>query len=385
MKIFSKKMSTTVFLFSIFIGVVINSSYTVQADELGYKSNVLLTETIPNDLVETVKARLPYFDSILLNDEGVASGNKSLGTAFSVYDDDNQQTYYYFPLYDGDGNMIKTIFCYNAEGAWQTNLSGYLVEELTRFVEEGSKTQGFVQKNADLYAIDLQNNLILFNDSPVSNGYIPPKDVTLSTYNKESLKQVKIEKNMYTFSNPVRKYSSSPSIIQKAEGQKYLNLDFLETQGSNNWCAAYVTTSIIRYANKSNSPTARQMMQHYYPNSSNLESQAASREKCMDYGYLHNFFNMVNVNSPITVSGTQLEINEESPFYIAASSDSTTATHAFTVRGYANFDFYQTISVWNPWSDASYGYDLMDPSSHTISTHGMVWKNFGTIYGWHHP
>ncbi len=57
--------------------------------------------------------------------------------------------------------MIKTIFCYNAEGAWQTNLSGYLVEELTRFVEEGSKTQGFVQKNADLYAIDLQNNLIL--------------------------------------------------------------------------------------------------------------------------------------------------------------------------------------------------------------------------------
>ncbi len=42
--------------------------------------------------------------------------------------------------------MIKTIFCYNAEGAWQTNLSGYLVEELTRFVEEGSKTQGFVQK-----------------------------------------------------------------------------------------------------------------------------------------------------------------------------------------------------------------------------------------------
>ncbi|HFC9119650.1 TPA: C47 family peptidase [Enterococcus faecium] len=190
---------------------------------------------------------------------------------------------------------------------------------------------------------------------------------------------------MYTFSNPVRKYSSSPSIIPKAEGQKYLNLDFLETQGSNNWCAAYVTTSIIRYANKSNSPTARQMMQHYYPNSSNLESQAASREKCMDYGYLHNFFNMVNVNSPITVSGTQLEINEESPFYIAASSDSTTATHAFTVRGYANFDFYQTISVWNPWSDASYGYDLMDPSSHTISTHGMVWKNFGTIYGWHHP
>lgn len=256
MKIFSKKMSTTVFLFSIFIGVVINSSYTVQADELGYKSNVLLTETIPNDLVETVKARLPYFDSILLNDEGVASGNKSLGTAFSVYDDDNQQTYYYFPLYDGDGNMIKTIFCYNAEGAWQTNLSGYLVEELTRFVEEGSKTQGFVQKNADLYAIDLQNSLILFNDSPVSNGYIPPKDVTLSTYNKENLKQVKIEKNMYTFSNPVRKYSSSPSIIPKAEGQKYLNLDFLETQGSNNWCAAYVTTSIIRYANKSNSPTA---------------------------------------------------------------------------------------------------------------------------------
>lgn len=105
----------------------------------------------------------------------------------------------------------------------------------------------------------------------------------------------------------------------------------------------------------------------------------------MEYGYRNNFFDMIGVSTPTTVAGTQLEINADYPFYIAASSNGTTETHAFTVRGYANFDFYQTISVWNPWSDASYGYDLLDPSSNAISTHGMVWKTYGGIYGWHHP
>lgn len=268
---FSKKIIVKSLLIFTLVGMVSFPSYMVKADDASQKNDMFLTETAPNDLIEAVKARLPYFDSILLNDEGISSGNKSLGTPFSVYDDDEEKTYFYFPLYDDNGVMLKTIFCYKIDNKWQTNLSGYLVDKLPDFFEKDPNLKSFVQKNADLYLVDQNNELTLFNDSPVSNGYISPKDVSIKSYKRDVLKAEVINKNMYTLPTPVKTYSNKPTSIPYAEGQKYLDLDFLETQGANNWCAAYVTTSIIRYATKDRNPTAKQMMQYFYPNTSNLE------------------------------------------------------------------------------------------------------------------
>lgn len=80
-----------------------------------------------------------------------------------------------------------------------------------------------------------------------------------------------------------------------------------------------------------------------------------------------------------------LEINANRPYWVSALKQTRGKDrHALVVRGYANFDFYKTISVWNPWRNSSYGYDLLDPSSHLISTHGVVFKQDSGLFSWHY-
>ncbi|EME8228840.1 hypothetical protein K0X99_002707, partial [Enterococcus faecium] len=56
---------------------------SIRANALENSDNVngitLLTEEVPENLIRLVKGRLPYFDSILLNSEGITSGDKDIG------------------------------------------------------------------------------------------------------------------------------------------------------------------------------------------------------------------------------------------------------------------------------------------------------------------
>jgi len=347
----------------------------------------LLSDEVPEELIGVVKGRMTYFDSILLYDEGIMSGNKSIGSPFSVYDDDADETYYYFPLYFNN-EIIKTIFCFYDDtlGEWQTNMSGYLIEELTElFIEEqeNNKKMGFLQKNADMYLINEDLSSSLFYDSPLSEDYVESNQLTWDNFEFQDLTEEYENTLIYTV--PIVSEATERSL--KSQGQNYLHLDFLENQGSNSWCAAYAATSIIRYHTKKSTPTAQQMMTSLYPNSSNLASESASNIQCIQYATNHGFHSISNRLGVATITETATEINANRPFWISALEQGSAikkGRHAFVVRGYANFDFYQTISVWNPWSSANYGYDLMNPASQLISTHGTVWKQDSGLFSWHY-
>ncbi|MEK5188937.1 C47 family peptidase [Enterococcus sp. FSL R5-0957] len=378
-------------IFSLFcLGLVIFSSGTVYAASSGKNDiNVgvtLLSEEVPENLISLVKGRLTYFDSILLNDEGVSSGDKSIGMPFSVYDDDAKDTYYYFPLYH-QNELIKTIFCYYDSdiGQWQTNMSGHLIDVLTEFFEkkEDSEKVGFLQKNADIYLVDENLTASLFNDSPLSEGFINPDELEWDEFDYRDL----TEEYTNTLLISISSENKALDRLFRSQGQKYLNLDFLENQGSTSWCAAYATTSIIRYHTKNQTPTAQQMIRSLHPNSSNLPKESASNAQCIQYANGYGFHNISNRWGVATVTETATEINANRPYWVSAlgqSGNYDKKRHAFVVRGYANFDFYRTISVWNPWSTASYGYDLLDPSSNLITTHGSVWKQDSGLFSWHY-
>lgn len=373
------------------IAIIVFGTNVVYAEDTVGQNNenntTLLSEEVPEELIDLVKGRLIYFDSILLNDDGIPSGDKALGMPFSVYDDDVKETYYYFPLYHQD-ELIKTIFCYfdSYIDQWETNMSGHLIDELTDFFSgenENSERVGFLQKNADLYLVDEDSIVSLFYDSPVSEGVTTPSDLRWDEFDYQELTEEYEDTLIFTL--PVTNKTTQRSL--RSQGQHYLHLDFLENQGQTNWCAAYATTSIIRYHTKNRTPTAEQMMRSLHPNSSNLPNQSASNAQCISYATSHGFRGITDRWGVATVTETVTEINANRPYWVSAEGQSSNykkGRHAFVVRGYANFDFYRTISVWNPWSTASYEYDLLNPDSQLISTHGSVWKQDSGLFSWHY-
>lgn len=231
------------------------------------------------------------------------------------------------------------------------------------------------------YLENYSKRVFLLAVSFVSGCFISPSELKLSNFNFRTLTNECENKFIFSLSTD----SQTIDRLSKAYGQKYLNLDFLENQGKTSWCAAYATTAIIRYQTRKSFPTARQMMTTLYPSSSNLADESTSNIQCISYANSYGFHSISNRWGTATAEGTMLEINANRPYWVSALKQTRGKDrHAFVVRGYANFDFYKTISVWNPWSNSSYGYDLLDPSSHLISTHGVVFKQDSGLFSWHY-
>lgn len=76
--------------------------------------------------------------------------------------------------------------------------------------------------------------------------------------------------------------STTGEVVNSILSVHYLYLDLVETQGKNVWCAAYASSSILRYRSKSTA-RARDIMLFAYGNIDGLEQKTLSQNKMIQF------------------------------------------------------------------------------------------------------
>ena len=163
---------------------------------------------------------------------------------------------------------------------------------------------------------------------------------------------------------------------------KYLNIEVKETQGSEPWCAAYVTAAICRYVTGKSSITASTIMKYFYPNldSSELKEKSLSRSKVIAYGESLGLSPKLK-DGRLTWSKVKSEINNDRPIYFAFEnlSDSS-SSHAMVCLGYHTNSGNHFYLVWNPWGTS---FERVYTSTYIYTTScGDQYKYYKTIYNW---
>lgn len=161
-----------------------------QPTVLATEDNVtILTEEPPQELVQLVMFRLPYYSAMLAVDDKISDQHQALGKPFSIFNDDLNETTFCFPFYVNK-KLVKTVIGYRTHQSWQTNLSGFLVAELKDlFTSQDCSFENiaFIQKNEDIYLFTDAQPLTLFYDSKASKGSLSPEKVKLRNFSEQSL------------------------------------------------------------------------------------------------------------------------------------------------------------------------------------------------------
>ncbi len=135
---------------------------------------------------------------------------------------------------------------------------------------------------------------------------------------------------------------------------KYLQIGYAETQGSQPWCMAYVTASIMRYktGNGISTISAQSVMEWAYPGltQTQLNSESLSTTKADEFANTYNI-DPVYTASRRTYSQIVNEIKADNPVAFICDNLNTGAKkcHAFVCRGYNDYSGNSYYSIWNPW------------------------------------
>lgn len=176
------------------------------------------------------------------------------------------------------------------------------------------------------------------------------------------------------------------AISKSSPTYKFLQIGWDETQGSEPWCMAYVTASIMRYKTGKGIDTisARSVMEWAYPDLSytDLKEKALSTSKADDFA---NTYNIDPVYTASTRSYSQIvnEIKAGNPVAFICDNLKTGAkkSHAFVCRGYNDNNGNSFYSIWNPWYDE---FERIYTSDNTyVNASGTAkYKWSATMYSW---
>ncbi|NLC04951.1 MAG: hypothetical protein GX778_00290 [Erysipelothrix sp.] len=100
------------------------------------------------------------------------------------------------------------------------------------------------------------------------------------------------------------------------------------------WCAAYASSSILRYRSKSTA-RARDIMLFAYGNIDGLEQKTLSQNKMIQFANSVSSYPLVNKRT-LSLSEVTAEISSNRPIYISGKNLSD-SRHAFVIRGYNNY------------------------------------------------
>ncbi|MBO5214063.1 MAG: hypothetical protein J6B86_04780 [Clostridia bacterium] len=291
------------------------------------------TEVCPENYIQFAEENLPHF--ILAEDPTVELGAVSVGIPFSFYGGGSDV--FYFPvMVDG---IIEYLFrAYPGENGLCGAITRFLAEEL--------------EELASLTSLETPLKLCLIGSQIV--GIVNNQEYVLYTYPQHLQLSASVVSSLrspveYTVVNSKQESGLQLNFVQSRDVYRYLYLDITETQGSNNWCAAYVTAAIVRTLT-GDSVSAQGVMETFYRRPTSSDS--LSRTNVIAYGQLKGF-------SPILIGDTVnqtfiTEIENGRPVYWsmkrAIPGTDQHGYHAVVLCGY-NFVYGSTWRIWNPWYD----------------------------------
>lgn len=307
-------------------------------NNISSKAFYIETETVPDEAIDYAVNNV--FDYLVARscEESFELYDVTMGSPFSMgKETDNDIDVYYFPILSGE-QFIYTFRVFEEDGQYTGILSPYMVEQLNKYTDDTSQSE-------PLYIYMQAGNVIAEKDGEIDiweeqhAGYEVNENQLIALADNSVLESTDI-------CTPIEYKKEA---IPRAVSSKTLSLDMAETQGDQQWCAAFAMSSILRYKGAGSSVTAEAIVKYFYPNSTNLKNESVSRTQLVNYAKNKGYSKTTNSSSTLSNSTVVSEIGNDTPIYAgcAGSGSYEKARHALVICGYNNTK--STYTVWNPW------------------------------------
>lgn len=333
-----KRLFSSLLVMVLMLSTGIISTNASQNDSEMTSGFYLSTGEVPSNIISYAQNNISDYLIAHSEVENIDLSNVIIGNPFSIGGSNAIGTdVYYFPVFQ-NSHILYTFRVYMDENGYTGILSSYLASELNSFMNSTTRNAPLLiyMESGNVMA-RLNGNEAILEESHL--GYEPGVNVIREDPLLETMEVTDI-------SVPIR-FVEKP--ITAASASKVLSLDMKETQSDQQWCAAFVMASILRYKGAGSSITAETIVKHFHPNSSDLKNESVSRSQLVSYSKEKGFSKTTESSSTLSNSSVVSEINNDSPFYAGCAGFGSykKARHALAVCGYNNNT--STYTVWNPW------------------------------------
>lgn len=352
-----KKLFATVIALSLVISL--STSTTTYASTVNHL--FVYSQDCPTAAVEFAKNNFLPFLTASIEGGAIQVGDIiQLGSPFTIQAQYLDTIVYYFPIIS-DGAIVATFRVYEDASAksYVGIMSKFLADELSS-LNTNSSVPALLFIDEGNIMVNIGGMVDVLIDDP--NGTIPSEQkispIGLCTVNPLT---------------PLDTISSS-ELSSPFAISKYLNLDLIEQQGNEEWCAAYASSAIIRYVNGTTTPKALDVMKMFYLNPK--PENMLSVYEVLNAGRL-NGLNPLYTSSRVSAIP---EIDYYRPVFIRCQRTTNTGNkkyHALVIRGY-NISS-NVYSIWNPWNDY---YETMSMSTNQYITGDRTYTWIETVYNW---
>ena len=215
-----------------------NSFTGAKAEE----NDMLYFKTIKSEVADTYAKETVYDFLIAENTiKPILNEKITMGQGIYVQETSNESIpTYYYPIYIDN----KLTYVYRIFDDGTGNYTGIFSEN---FVDDLTKYAGNTPEDAPIISLDPQNNQELFisdNGTTIVNsktGSVEAFRTKAEFRSASAFKPVDISDKTSFFVKPQTRATSYNYM---------LNINIVETQGSTNWCFAYITATALRYKGK---------------------------------------------------------------------------------------------------------------------------------------
>ncbi len=339
----------------------------------------VISEEVPSEAIQHTQETIAGMIQDLYPLETI-----KIGTPFKLVGTD----LYYFIIYSNE-NIVGLYRVFQTDSGYYSGIFGEYdvfleaLEEVRKLTTKDQPAEIVVGDYEDVYAIVNNEVYTLLKD--------PEGKLTGKSKVKEKKKEKKVgpakkvKKEKVVDSSEGIDFEIPISAMSSATTYKFLQTGWAETQGSQSWCSAFVTASILRYRTGKSVSTisAKKIMEYTFPkvSSSELTKKALSFDNAIKYAKTHGI-SPIKSDSRLSYSSVKTEINNDRPVYMAADNVTTgvKVAHAFVLRGYNDNSGNSFYSVWNPWYEKYERVYTKDNSYYTNSGTQYRWSK--TIYNW---
>lgn len=352
-----KRLLISIIALSLILSFGVNTTSYASTDE----SLFLYSQDCPSAAIEYARSNFCPFLVSSLESGSIQSGAiAQLGTPFTIQSQYLSATVYYFPIIS-NGIVIATFRVYEdtTTNTYVGIMSKFLADELSSLNTTSSTPALLFVDEGNIMANVNGQISILINDPDGT----PPAGQEPSP----------VELHIVTPLHPLVTFAiaelNTPFSISK-----YLNLDLVETQGSENWCIAYASSAIIRYVTKNSTPRALDIMKMFYDDPK--DDDMLNGFKVIVAGISYGLSPIYAFDCVPSIS----EIDAGRPVVLRCQMTTDTGNkkyHALVMRGYnVGTNVY---SIWNPWHNY---YESMSMSTREYIVGDRTYTWIETIYNW---
>lgn len=359
-------------ILSLLLVLTLNLSSPVMAientEEISETHLYVETTNCPQAYIDYAEENiLGYIESY--SENVIPQGSITVGIPFAFLDFESDV--YYFPIMIND--EISYIFRVypNGDNGFDSAISEFLAPEL-------EKLSSLRSESTPLKMNRIRNKIIASIGDYSYTLYTYPNEL----YENDSLMRLndisfELENTVVVDAKSDSRINIQFSPISRSSSNNwsyYINLNITETQGSNNWCAAYCTATIMRTLGYN--ATAEGIMSIFYRKP--VSSNSITRQQVVTYAKSRGL-NPIQVESTVPYETLRDNLRANRPVYFSMTR--TGGNHAVVLRGYNSRR--STWSIWNPWINSYEVFSMYGnyvPTGYSSSTYSYTYAR--TIYNW---